>query len=215
MQDQQSYDEQLDAFFKPILEKAGWIDDTNIMVAQVAHRIPDVKLIRRIVDIFVELDTSELLHMRENSEYLIAKVDETVPIARERQQMFRERLFPLIKSMFPDQAQQITDMLLNLHGSTLLLMLESGRLRHALKEKVHDMIFSAVFPIIQSMFQDLDRYGVVKITRMLLERHSSELLYMLENRESLKAKVDEVVAVLDQAAHQVCTVLYQGDVTYL
>ena len=212
MQDQQSYDDQLDAFFKPILERAGLVDDINNMVAHLAHRITDMKLFRRIVDIFVELDTSELLHMRENSEYCIAKVDETVPIAREHQQMFRERLFPLIKSMFPDQAQQITDMLLNNHGSTLLHMLESNRSRDALKEEVHNMICRRLFPIVQSMFQDLDKNVVVKITRMLLERHNSGLLYMLENYESLKAMVDEVVAVLDQTAHQVCAVLYQGDV---
>jgi len=39
-----------------------------------------------------------------------------------------------------------------------------------------------------------------KITGMLLEIDNSELLHMLEHPESLKAKVDEAVAVLQ--AHQ-------------
>ena len=42
-----------------------------------------------------------------------------------------------------------------------------------------------LFPLIQSMYPDM----AGKITGMLLEIDNSELLHMLENGESLKAKV--------------------------
>ena len=207
----------MDAYSKLISARYSLFHDIKDMVPHLDHRITDIKhLTRRIADILMEFDDSEVLHMKENSEYLNAKVEETVPIAREHQQMFKERLFPPIKFMFPDQVQQITGMLLDLPGSELLHILERGRSRDAVKENVHYFVWTRLVPVIQSMFQDLDHKEVVKITDRLLDRcHNSELLLMLENRESLKAKVDEVVAVLDQTAHQVCTVQYQGDVKYL
>ena len=53
-----------------------------------------------------------------------------------------------------------------------------------------------LFPLIHRMYPDL----AGKITDMLLETDNSELLHMLEHHESLKAKVEESVAVLQ--AHQ-------------
>merc|ERR1712168_928129 len=58
------------------------------------------------------------------------------------------------------------------------------------------MLGERLFPLIQQMYPDL----AGKITGMLLEIDNSELLHMLESRESLKAKVEEAVAVLQ--AHQ-------------
>ncbi len=53
-----------------------------------------------------------------------------------------------------------------------------------------------MFPVIHTMHPDM----AGKITGMLLEIDNSELLHMLEHHQSLKAKVDEAVAVL-QAHH--------------
>jgi len=58
------------------------------------------------------------------------------------------------------------------------------------------MLGERLFPIIEQM----NPAAAGKITGMLLEIDNSELLHMLENRESLKAKVEEAVAVLQ--AHQ-------------
>jgi len=58
------------------------------------------------------------------------------------------------------------------------------------------MLGERLFPLIQRMYPDL----AGKITGMLLEIDNSELLHMLEHNESLKAKVEEAVAVLQ--AHQ-------------
>jgi len=58
------------------------------------------------------------------------------------------------------------------------------------------MLGERLFPLIQNMQPDL----AGKITGMLLEIDNTELLHMLESRESLKAKVEEAIAVLQ--AHQ-------------
>ncbi|XP_066601179.1 polyadenylate-binding protein 1-A [Prorops nasuta] len=58
------------------------------------------------------------------------------------------------------------------------------------------MLGERLFPLIQCMYPNLTG----KITGMLLEIDNSELLHMLEHSESLKAKVEEAVAVLQ--AHQ-------------
>ena len=54
------------------------------------------------------------------------------------------------------------------------------------------MLGERLFPLIQSMYPDL----AGKVTGMLLECDNSELLYLLESRETLEARVDEAVAVL-------------------
>ena len=58
------------------------------------------------------------------------------------------------------------------------------------------MLGERLFPLIQGMYPDL----AGKITGMLLDIDNSDLLHMLEHPESLKAKVEEAVAVLQ--AHQ-------------
>ncbi|XP_059620490.1 polyadenylate-binding protein [Phlebotomus argentipes] len=65
------------------------------------------------------------------------------------------------------------------------------------------MLGERLFPLIESMYPQM----AGKITGMLLEIDNSELLHMLEHSESLKAKVEEAVAVLQahQAKQQVVT----------
>lgn len=58
------------------------------------------------------------------------------------------------------------------------------------------MLGERLYPLIQSMHPE----WAGKITGMLLEIDNAELLHMLDSRESLKAKVDEAVVVLQ--AHQ-------------
>lgn len=66
----------------------------------------------------------------------------------------------------------------------------------ALPQEQKQMLGERLFPLIQCMYPQLTG----KITGMLLEIDNSELLHMLEHNESLKAKVEEAVAVLQ--AHQ-------------
>jgi len=78
------------------------------------------------------------------------------------------------------------------------------------KEVKHDIVASPsqcvcvvtgerLYPLIEASHPDL----ASKITGMLLEIDNSELLHMLESRESLKAKVEEAVAVLQAHQHKV------------
>lgn len=74
--------------------------------------------------------------------------------------------------------------------------LTAAMLAAALPAEQKQMLGERLFPLIANMHQDL----AGKITGMLLEIDNAELLHMLESHESLKAKVDEAVVVLQ--AHQ-------------
>jgi len=69
-------------------------------------------------------------------------------------------------------------------------------LAEANPQEQKQMLGERLFPVIHTMHPDM----AGKITGMLLEIDNSELLHMLEHNQSLKAKVDEAVAVL-QAHH--------------
>ncbi|GAB6029695.1 Polyadenylate-binding protein 1 [Chamberlinius hualienensis] len=89
--------------------------------------------------------------------------------------------------------QQIQQPALNVQGQEPLT---STMLAAALPAEQKQMLGERLFPLIQHMYPDL----AGKITGMLLEIDNFELLHMLEHNESLKAKVEEAVAVLQ--AHQ-------------
>lgn len=74
--------------------------------------------------------------------------------------------------------------------------LTASMLAEAPPQEQKQMLGERLFPLIHQMYPDM----AGKITGMLLEIDNSELLHMLESRESLKAKVEEAVAVLQ--AHQ-------------
>jgi len=74
--------------------------------------------------------------------------------------------------------------------------LTPSMLADAAPQDQKQMLGERLYPLIHNMHQD----EAGKITGMLLEIDNSELLHMLEHPESLKAKVDEAVAVLQ--AHQ-------------
>ncbi|XP_016843551.1 polyadenylate-binding protein 4-like [Nasonia vitripennis] len=74
--------------------------------------------------------------------------------------------------------------------------LTASMLADAPPQEQKQMLGERLFPLIQCMYPHLTG----KITGMLLEIDNSELLHMLEHGESLKAKVEEAVAVLQ--AHQ-------------
>lgn len=74
--------------------------------------------------------------------------------------------------------------------------LTPSMLADATPQDQKQMLGERLYPLIASMHPE----EAGKITGMLLEIDNSELLHMLEHQESLKAKVDEAVAVLQ--AHQ-------------
>merc|ERR1712158_312750 len=64
------------------------------------------------------------------------------------------------------------------------------------QQQQKQMLGERLFPLIQGLFPDM----AGKITGMLLEIDNSELVHMLEHKESLSSKVEEAVAVL--SAHK-------------
>lgn len=75
--------------------------------------------------------------------------------------------------------------------------LTTSMLANAPPQEQKQMLGERLFPLVHEMFPNL----AGKITGMLLEIDNAELLHMLESQSSLKAKIDEAVAVLH--AHQV------------
>ncbi|UJR07079.1 hypothetical protein I4U23_011367 [Adineta vaga] len=71
-----------------------------------------------------------------------------------------------------------------------------AELANATPQDRKQMLGERLFPLVQNMQPDL----AGKITGMLLELDNTEILHMLESRESLKAKVEEAIALLQ--AHQ-------------
>lgn len=74
--------------------------------------------------------------------------------------------------------------------------LTTGMLASAQPQEQKQMLGERLYPLIHGMHPE----WAGKITGMLLEIDNAELLHMLDSRESLKAKVDEAVIVLQ--AHQ-------------
>ena len=72
--------------------------------------------------------------------------------------------------------------------------LTASMLAAARPQEQKQMLGERLFPLIQTMHSNL----AGKITGMLLEIGNSELLHMLESPESLRSKVDEAVAVLQE-----------------
>ena len=72
----------------------------------------------------------------------------------------------------------------------------TSMLANANPQEQKQMLGERLYPLVHEMHAEL----AGKITGMLLEIDNAELLHMLESNESLKAKVDEAVTVLQ--AHQ-------------
>jgi len=89
----------------------------------------------------------------------------------------------------PQQQQQPPQAAVFIQGQEPLT---ASMLAQAPPSEQKQMLGERLFPLIQSMFPEL----AGKITGMLLEIDNSELVHMLEHKESLTSKVEEAVAVL-------------------
>lgn len=109
---------------------------------------------------------------------------------------------PPTQAAVPQQAvQQVAAQAVHVQGQEPLT---ATMLAAAPPQEQKQMLGERLFPLISGHYPEL----AGKITGMLLEIDNSELLHMLESRESLKAKVDEAVAVLQ--AHQAKEVVGGG-----
>ena len=97
---------------------------------------------------------------------------------------------PAQAAMPPQQPQQNQQSVL-IQGQEPLT---TTMLAHAGPSEQKQMLGERLFPLIQQMHPEL----AGKITGMLLEIDNAELVHMLEDNASLKSKVEEAVAVLQQ-----------------
>jgi len=114
-------------------------------------------------------------------------------IAAQQQQQMQQRPQQMQKfrPAVPAQAGQAAPnpQAINVPGQEPLT---TGMLAAAQPQEQKQMLGERLYPLIHSMHPE----WAGKITGMLLEIDNAELLHMLDSRESLKAKVDEAVVVL-------------------
>lgn len=79
------------------------------------------------------------------------------------------------------------------------IALNTNSLASAAPQEQKQLIGEKLFRVVEKMYPDI----AGKITGMLLEIDNSELIHMIENKDSLRAKVEEAIAVLQ--AHQANT----------
>jgi polyadenylate-binding protein len=109
---------------------------------------------------------------------------------------------PTVRNPQPAYQQQPAAMQMQQQQTSIMVTgqgqepLTASMLAQADIQTQKQLLGERLFPLIQSMHPDF----AGKITGMLLEMDNSELLHMLESRESLGAKVQEAVTVLQ--AHQ-------------
>jgi polyadenylate-binding protein len=112
------------------------------------------------------------------------------PPQMQQQQKFRPQTVP---AQVAGAQQAPNPQAINVPGQEPLT---TGMLAAAPPQEQKQMLGERLYPLIHSMHPE----WAGKITGMLLEIDNAELLHMLDSRESLKAKVDEAVVVLQ--AHQ-------------
>jgi len=122
-------------------------------------------------------------------------------LAAAQQQMQRPQMPKYRPQAVPAQlGGQVPPQTINVPGQEPLT---TGMLAAAQPQEQKQMLGERLYPLIHSMHPE----WAGKITGMLLEIDNAELLHMLDSRESLKAKVDEAVVVLQ--AHQAKQVVVQ------
>jgi len=112
-------------------------------------------------------------------------------LQRPQAQKYRPQIVPAVGGNMQQQAPN--PQAINVPGQEPLT---TGMLAAAQPQEQKQMLGERLYPLIHGMHPE----WAGKITGMLLEIDNAELLHMLDSRESLKAKVDEAVIVLQ--AHQ-------------
>lgn len=105
-------------------------------------------------------------------------------------------------SLSPQPGQQAAPSSITVPGQPELT---PSMLADAAPQDQKQMLGERLYPLISTMHPE----EAGKITGMLLEIDNSELLHMLEHQDSLKAKVEEAVAVLQ--AHQAKSIAMKKD----
>jgi polyadenylate-binding protein len=121
-------------------------------------------------------------------------------MAAQQQQMQRPQMPKYRQQTAQQVGQPANPQTINVPGQEPLT---TGMLAAAQPQEQKQMLGERLYPLIHSMHPE----WAGKITGMLLEIDNAELLHMLDSRESLKAKVDEAVVVLQ--AHQAKQVVVQ------
>ena len=126
----------------------------------------------KITDMLLENNNSELVHMLEDPNSLKSKVEEAVAVLQAQNCSFENFSAVLNSALTEDMLAQVPP------------------------NEQKQMLGGRLFPLIFAMHPSL----AGKITDMLLKIDNSDLVHMLEHQESLKNKVEEAVASLNEGS---------------
>ncbi|XP_076084303.1 polyadenylate-binding protein 1-like isoform X2 [Mytilus galloprovincialis] len=149
----------------------------GILFSMIQKMYPD--LAKTITEMLLEADNAELLVIMKSKESFESKVHEVVAVLHSEQ---------------ANDSTTSSENKVNVNQSQETLT--ATMLATASQQEQEQMLGERLFPLILNMYPDL----AGKITGMLLEMDNLELLKLLKSKESLEAKVQEAVAVLQ--AHQ-------------
>ncbi|GKB90306.1 polyadenylate-binding protein 2-like protein [Tanacetum coccineum] len=130
-----------------------------------------------------------------------------------RRMILGENLYPLVNKLEHKHAYKVTEMILELDTAEVLYLLESPNELKLVVDEAMDVLRNAFVSAlvnapryehkmilaenIYSLVDQMEHTHVDKVTKMILELDTAEVLYLLESPDSLKLAVEEAINYVD------------------
>nr|GEW23714.1 polyadenylate-binding protein 8-like [Tanacetum cinerariifolium] len=152
----------------------------------------------KVTGLILEMDPTEVLHLLESpTELMVAKTMD----------ILGENLYPLVNKLEHKHGHKVTEMILELDTAEVLYLESPNELK--LVDEAMDVLKNAFVSAlvnalrhahkmflaenIHSLVDQMEHTHADKVTKMILELDTAEVLYLLESPDSLKLAVEEAM----------------------